>query len=72
MFDHLIQVNDLQSAFDQYDITDTDLVFVKEQIAGPIETEQCSSQKQSVSISLCKLLQYPCTLYIIIPYKVTF
>lgn len=47
MFDHLIQVNDLQSTFDQYGITDIDLVFVKEQIAGPIETEQCSSQKQS-------------------------
>ena len=52
MFDHLIQVNDLQSAFDQYGITDTDLVFVKEQIAGPIDTEQCSSQMESVSISL--------------------
>ena len=49
MFDHLIRVNDLQSSFDQYDITATDLVFVKEQIAGPIDTEQCSSQMQSVS-----------------------
>ena len=49
MFDHLIQVNDLQSSFKQYDITDTDLAFVKEQIAGPIDTEQCSSQMQSVS-----------------------
>ena len=49
MFDHLISVNDLQSSFNQYDITDTDLLFVKEQIAGPIDTEQCSSQMQSVS-----------------------
>ena len=39
MFDHLIQVNDLQSSFHQYDITDTDLAFVKEQIAGPIDTD---------------------------------
>ena len=53
MFDHLIQVNDLQSSFDQYGITDTDLAFVKEQIAGPIDTEQCSSQMQSVSVTIC-------------------
>ena len=44
MFDHLIKVNDLQSSFDQYDITATDLKFVKEQIAGPNHAEQCSSQ----------------------------
>ena len=50
MFDHLIRVNDLQSSFDQYGITEDDLVFVKEQIAGPIDTEQCSSQMQSVSV----------------------
>ena len=49
MFDHLIRVNDLQSSFGKYDITEDDLVFVKEQIAGPIDTEQCSIQMQSVS-----------------------
>ena len=53
MFNHLIRVNDLQSSFDQYDITNTDLVFVREQIAGPIDTEQCSSQMQSVSSRYC-------------------
>ena len=50
MFDHLIKVNDLQSLFDQYGITEDDLVFVKEQIAGPKDTEQCGSQMQSVSV----------------------
>ena len=50
MFEHLIQVNDLQSSFDQYGITKADLEFVKEQIAGPIETEQCSTEMQSVSV----------------------
>jgi len=50
MFDHLMEVNDLEPSLKEYGITDDDLVFVKEQIAGPIDTEQCSSQMQSVSI----------------------
>ena len=58
MFDHLITVNDLQSSLDQYDITEDDLVFVKEQIAGPIDTEQCSSQMQSVSVFIHSVLQH--------------
>jgi len=49
MFDHLLEVNDLQPSLEEYDITEGDLTFVKEQIAGPMETEQCSSQMQSVS-----------------------
>ena len=53
MFDHLIEVNKLKREFDQYGITEKDLKFVKEQIAGPIDTEQCSSSEmQSVSILL--------------------
>jgi len=53
MLDHLIKVNNLQSSFNQYDITDTDLEFVKEQIVGPRgDREQKagpSGQIQSVS-----------------------
>ena len=49
MFDHLVKVNNLQPILKQYNITEGDLNFVKEQIAGPIDTEQCSSQMQTVS-----------------------
>ena len=62
MFDHLIEVNDLQSTFDEYGITDDDISFVKEQIAGPIDSEQCSSQMQTVSglivMSLSKMTSH--------------
>ena len=60
MFDHLIKVNDLQSSFDQYGISDTDLMFVKEQIAGPIDAEQCSSQMQHTVSKL-----FPCVKVVI-------
>jgi len=49
MFDHLVEVNNLQPFLERYDITEGDLTFVKEQIAGPVDTEQCSSQMQTVS-----------------------
>ena len=52
MFDHLLEVNNLQPLLERYNINEGDLIFVKEQIAGPIDTEQCSSQKQSVSKQL--------------------
>ena len=47
MFDHLVEVNNLQPLLERFDITEGDLTFVKEQIAGPIDTEQCSSQMQA-------------------------
>ena len=50
MFDHLVEVNNLQPLLERFDINEGDLTFVKEQIAGPIDTEQCSSQMQTVSI----------------------
>ena len=39
MLDHLIEENKLESLLEEYDITDEDLKFVKEQIVGyPIGT----------------------------------
>ena len=38
MLDHLIKENELRSTLKEYDINDTDLTFVKEQIVGyPID-----------------------------------
>lgn len=50
MFDHLINENDLKSTLkDQYDITNEDLIFIKEQIVGyPIDT---NNQKRSGKVS---------------------
>ena len=35
MFDHLVQVNNMQEHFTQYGFTDKDILFIKELIAGP-------------------------------------
>ena len=39
MFEHLLEVNHLDSEFKKYGLSDIDVTFIKEQIAGPkIET----------------------------------
>ncbi|KAK3726835.1 hypothetical protein QZH41_016722 [Actinostola sp. cb2023] len=35
MFDHLVEVNDLMPEFEKYSLNRTDLIFIKELIAGP-------------------------------------
>lgn len=42
MFDHMIEVNNLLSEFMKHDLEENDIVFIKEQIAGPLESEMCS------------------------------
>ena len=42
MFDYLIESNGLMTEVRKYGLTTTDLKFVKEQIAGPLESEMCS------------------------------
>ncbi|XP_021355741.1 deoxynucleoside triphosphate triphosphohydrolase SAMHD1-like [Mizuhopecten yessoensis] len=37
MFDHLVKKNGLDTEFDKYGLTGTDLIFIKEQIKGPSE-----------------------------------
>lgn len=35
MFDHLLEVNNLSEEFKKYNLSESDLTFIKEQIAGP-------------------------------------
>ena len=44
MFDHMIEVNNLWSEFMRHGLEENDIVFIKEQIAGPLESEMCSQQ----------------------------
>ncbi len=49
MFDHLVEVNDLQEEFEKYDLTDEDTTFIKEQIKGP-RKDELSSQIATVCV----------------------
>ncbi|XP_066290975.1 deoxynucleoside triphosphate triphosphohydrolase SAMHD1-like [Branchiostoma lanceolatum] len=40
MFDHLIEQNDLKNVFLEYNVGERDLIFIKEQIAGPLEVSR--------------------------------
>ena len=53
MFEHLINANDLRKEFEKYDLDETDIVFIKEQIAGPSKSEMSS---QLSEVSLCIIL----------------
>lgn len=44
MFDHMLEVNNLRAEFMEHDLEESDIVFIKEQIAGPLESEMCSQQ----------------------------
>jgi len=44
MFDHLIEVNNLCPEFEKHGLHENDIMFIKEQIAGPLESEMCSQQ----------------------------
>jgi len=35
MFDHMLTSNSLRGEFDKYGLTEQDIIFIKEQIAGP-------------------------------------
>lgn len=40
MFEHLVKKNKMKEEFDKYNLTDTDIDFIKEQIAGSPKTEE--------------------------------
>ena len=48
MFEHLLKVNNLREELEKYGLGETDIVFIKEQIAGPRQSEM-SSQLSEVS-----------------------
>ena len=45
MFEHLMEVNELGSSFQRFQLDERDILFIKEQIYGP--TEMCSQQNSS-------------------------
>ena len=42
MFEHLVKVNSLEDEFEKYGLKEKDIIFIKEQIAGPNRLEMCS------------------------------
>lgn len=42
MFDYLIEDNELEEEFHRYGLVGSDITFIKEQIAGPQESENIS------------------------------
>lgn len=52
MFDHLVKVNDLEKVMMQYGLSlPDDLVFIKEQIAGPLDPKTPKNKVQLGSAS---------------------
>ena len=50
MFQHLIEENGLMADLELYSLSSTDVDFIKEQIAGPLEVDTASSQPDSVRV----------------------
>ena len=46
MFDYLVEVNNIKQQFLKFGLTDDDMVFIKELIAGP-QDESCADQVSS-------------------------
>lgn len=42
MFEHLLKENFIHEEFEKYGLTEMDIIFIKEQIAGPLNSEMCS------------------------------
>ena len=54
MFQYLIDENGLMDKLKRYNLNDTDVHFIKEQIAGPLEVDTASNQPDHVrAISNC-------------------
>ena len=45
MFDHMIETNNLKEVFESFGLDETDLIFIKEQIAGPLDSKKKVSRK---------------------------
>ena len=60
MFDHLVAANNLKEEFYNHGLNERDIIFIKEQIHGPIDCAgnkvhfDCSSYKISCNISVYK------------------
>lgn len=52
MFDHLLNENALRPEFERFGLMEKDIVFIKEQIAGPLESVMCSQTVSTVSGTL--------------------
>ena len=48
MFDHLLEENGLRDVFASFNLGEKDISFIKEQIAGPIESELSSQHGSKV------------------------
>ena len=59
MFEYLLESNNLKAVFERYGLSDMDIKFIEEQIAGPLESEMCS-QLASVSLSYLQLISWGC------------
>ena len=46
MFDYLIEANQLMEAFAQYGLTEKDISFIKEQIAGPLDKKKVGLRQE--------------------------
>ena len=58
MFEHLVEENALLPVLEQYGLDSNDLTFIKEQIAGPLESETACSQVHSVRFSVINCEYY--------------
>jgi len=56
MFDHLIRSNELWGDFERYHLTETDVTFVKEMIAGPLP----ENKGKVSSFNMCGRRAYVC------------
>ena len=62
MFDHMMEVNNLLPSFAKYNLTDRDVTFIKELIAGTVleaitcSSEVCTVYQHSVSVLAAALI----------------
>ena len=52
MFDHLVEQNNLKKAFEDNGLTDIDMLFIKEMIAGPPSSTRDSEVRGNKYITL--------------------
>ena len=50
MFDHMIETNNLKEVFESFGLDETDLIFIKEQIAGPLDSKKKVSREKSLTL----------------------
>ena len=59
MFDYLVDDNDLKPVMEQYGLKlPEDLDFIKEMIAGPLDTNAAQGEKVTASVKLWEISQY--------------